>query len=87
VQDDAIIRHLVWKLYHIEQGIQANTEEIESKADHLRQLRKDHDKYDQANRQAKKELARAQKDLNKQDKAVRQRENDLEEAVSTQHSC
>ncbi len=82
VQEDAVVRQLLWKLYHIEQGIQANTEEIESKADHLRQLRKDHQKHDDATRAAKKDLARAQKDNNKQEKAVRARENDLEEAVS-----
>lgn len=72
---------MLWKLYHIEQGIAANTEEIESKADHLRKLRKDHEKFDDANKAAKKELARAQKDFNKQDKAVRAREKDLEDAV------
>jgi len=74
---------LVWKLYHIQQAINANTEQIESKVEHLRDLRRANRIFDDRNNAAKKELARAQKDLNKHDKAVRKREKDLEDDVST----
>lgn len=75
------MHHLVWKIFHVEQGITSNTEAIEEKNTRLIDLRNDHSKFDEAQKAAKKESTKAQKEVSKQDKVVKKKEKDLEEAV------
>ena len=80
-QDNAVIRHLLWKLFHIKQGIQSSTEAIQEKNDALKDIRKEHDKYEDLQKAARKDVAKAQKDVTKQDKVVKKREKELEDSV------
>ena len=81
-QEDAIVHHLVWKLFHIEQGIEINTEAIGEKNEQLTQLREANSEADEQQKAAKKELNRATKESSRKEKQVKQREKDLETAVS-----
>ncbi|GAA5897594.1 hypothetical protein JCM6882_003527 [Rhodosporidiobolus microsporus] len=77
---DAVVHHLVWKLFHLEEGIKANEDRIEERNEELKKLREENEKFEEEVRGKKKEVNRAQKDVTKQEKAVKTKEKELEEA-------
>ncbi|GAA5851241.1 hypothetical protein JCM8547_004180 [Rhodosporidiobolus lusitaniae] len=77
---DAIVHHLVWKLFHIEEGIKASEEKIEERNEELKGLREENEKFEEEVRGKRKEANRAQKEVGKQEKAVKGKEKELEEA-------
>ncbi|BGP16097.1 hypothetical protein JCM10213_007524 [Rhodosporidiobolus nylandii] len=76
---DAVVHHLVWKLFHIEEGIKANEEKIEERNEELKKLRDENEKYDEEVRAKKKEANKAQKEAGKQERAVKAKEKELED--------
>lgn len=80
-KDQAVIHHLVWKLYHIQEQIDEARTEIEEKNAGIADLRQEQEEHEDRLRKARKEVASAQKHLHKQEKEVKKRERDLEEKV------
>jgi structural maintenance of chromosome 1 len=78
---DAIVHHLVWKLFHIEEGIKASEEKIEERNEDLKRLREENEKFEEEVRAKKKEVNKATKEVGKQERAVKTKEKELEEAV------
>ncbi|GAA5966085.1 hypothetical protein JCM21900_006440 [Sporobolomyces salmonicolor] len=79
-KDSAIVHHVVWKLFHLEQGIRRNEESIEEKNEELKRLRSENEDVEEKVREKRKEAQRAQKDVGKQERAVKAKEKELEEA-------
>lgn len=79
LQDEAVVRHLLWKLYHINTEISTATEEIDALSESLAGLRAEQAKHESSLKSARKEVASAQKVALKQEKEVKKREKDLEE--------
>lgn len=79
---DAVIHHLVWKLFHVEEGIRASEERIDERNEELKALREENEKFEEEVRGKKKEVNKAQKEVTKQEKALKAKEKELEEAVS-----
>lgn len=79
---DAVIHHLVWKLFHVEEGIRASEEKIDERNEELKALREENEKFEEAVRGKKKEVNKAQKEVTKEEKALKAKEKELEEAVS-----
>lgn len=79
---DAVIHHLVWKLFHVEEGIRASEERIDERNEELKVLREENEKFEEEVRGKKKEVNKAQKEVTKQEKALKAKEKELEEAVS-----
>ncbi|GAA5824181.1 hypothetical protein JCM11251_001555 [Rhodosporidiobolus azoricus] len=77
---DAIVHHLVWKLFHLEEGIKGNEDRIEERNEELKKLREENEKFEEEVRGVKKEVNRAQKEVTKQEKAVKAKEKELDEA-------
>lgn len=80
-KEQAIVQHLVWQLFHIEQGIRGSVEMIEEKNAALDGLRADNAQFEEEQKAAKKEVTKAQKEVGRQDKLVRKREKELDESV------
>ncbi|SCV74401.1 BQ2448_6833 [Microbotryum intermedium] len=78
-KDDAVVHHLLWKLFHIGQGIEQNTSEIDEKNARLETLRAEHAEFEDQQKTAKKEYSKAQKDFSKQEKLVIRASKELEE--------
>ncbi|BGP07989.1 Structural maintenance of chromosomes protein 1 [Rhodotorula toruloides] len=77
---DAVIHHLVWKLFHVEEGIRASEERIDERNEELKALREENEKFEEEVRGKKKEVNKAQKEVTKQEKALKAKEKELEEA-------
>ena len=80
-KEQAVVQHLLWKLFHIEEGIRGSVETIEAKNEALDGLRAENAQFEEAQKAAKKEVARAQKEATRQEKLVHKREKELEENV------
>lgn len=80
---DAVVHHVVWKLFHIHEGIQQNEEAIEKTNEQLVELREENEQVEETMRKARKEVNKAMKEVKQQDKLVKEKEKQLENAVSS----
>ncbi|BGP39995.1 Structural maintenance of chromosomes protein 1 [Rhodotorula kratochvilovae] len=77
---DAVVHHLVWKLFHIEEGIKGAEERIDVRNDELKKLREENEGFEEEIRARKKEVTKATKEVTKQEREVKKKEKDLEDA-------
>ncbi|KAL8278439.1 hypothetical protein RQP46_009129 [Phenoliferia psychrophenolica] len=78
-KEAATIQLLLWKLYHIDQGISTHANTIADLNQQLTKLREDHSTFDEAQKGAKKDVAKAVKDAGKAEKHVKKAEKALED--------
>ena len=77
-RDAAVLQRLLWKLYHIEQRIGANTKAIKSGNKALSQLRKEQEEHDAAAEEARAAHASARSDLLTREKKIKKQEKTLD---------
>ncbi|GJN89317.1 hypothetical protein Rhopal_002297-T1 [Rhodotorula paludigena] len=77
---DAVVHHVVWRLFHVEQGIKEAESRIDERNEQLKALREENDKFEDEVRGKKKEANKAQKDVTKQEREVKSKEKELEDA-------
>ena len=76
-RDQAIVTHILWKLYHFQRVIEESGLEIQKHQEELKEQRRGVDKYDQALEEAKKGQAKVSRDIAKIGKTIKQKENDI----------
>ena len=76
--DQAIVTHILWKLYHFQKVIEESGAEIQRHQEELKEQRRGIEKYDRALEEAKKEQARVGRDVYKIEKTITQKEKDIE---------
>jgi len=77
-RDQAIVTHILWKLYHFQKVIEESGAEIQKHQEELKEQRRGIENYDKALDDAKKDQARVGRDMSKVEKSVKQKENDIE---------
>ena len=77
-RDQAIVTHILWKLYHFQRVIEESEAEIQKHQEELKEQRRGIEKYDKALEEAKKEQAKIGKDVSKAEKNIKQKEKDIE---------
>lgn len=80
--ENAIGHQIVWKLWHLEQGMKDNEETIEERNEALDTLRKNNGEAEERRKEKTKEAQKKQKEVGKQERAMKSKEKELEEAVS-----
>lgn len=78
-RDEAIVTHILWKLFHFQQAIDKNKSEIEKHQHELKEFRRSHEKYAQRLDEAKMEHAKAVKSVGKHERNIKKKEKELEE--------
>ncbi|GAA6061274.1 hypothetical protein JCM10212_004680 [Sporobolomyces blumeae] len=78
--ENAIAHEVVWKLFHVEQGIKANEDRIEERNAELGELRERLGDREKKTDEKRKEAQKRQKEVGKQERAVKAKEKELEEA-------
>jgi structural maintenance of chromosome 1 len=83
-RDDAIVTHILWKLYHFQRVMEESTASIQEHQENLKEYRRGVEKYDkaleearQAQSRASKDVAKVEKSIKKQEKEIEHKENDL----------
>jgi structural maintenance of chromosome 1 len=78
-RDEAIVTHILWKLFHFQQTMEKNKSEIEKHQHELKEFRRAHEKYAQRLEEAKAEQAKATKSVSKHERNMKKKEKELEE--------
>ena len=77
-RDQAIVTHILWKLYHFQRVIEESGAEIQRHQEELKEQRRGIEKYDKALEEAKKDQAKVARDVSKLEKSIKQKDRDIE---------
>ncbi|KAI5845169.1 hypothetical protein DFP73DRAFT_45390 [Morchella snyderi] len=80
---EAIVTHIRWKLFHFQQTMEANKQEIEKHQEELKEFRRSHEKYAFRLDEAKAQQAQAARSVSKQERAIKRKEKEIEEKQSS----
>ncbi|KAF2790093.1 RecF/RecN/SMC protein [Melanomma pulvis-pyrius CBS 109.77] len=79
-RDEAIVTHVLWKLFHFQQTMQESSDEIAKHQEELKEHKRGVEKYHQKVEEAKQAQAKVSREVNKTDKAIKAKEREIEEA-------
>ena len=77
-RDQAIVTHILWKLFHFQRVIEESAAEIQKHQEELKEHRRSIEKYENSLGEAKKEQTKASRDVNKVEKTIKKKEKDIE---------
>ncbi|OAP56799.1 hypothetical protein AYL99_08911 [Fonsecaea erecta] len=82
-RDQAIVTHVLWKLYHLQRQIEESSAEIQKHQEELRDYRRGMEKYEKGLDLAKKEHAQASRDVSKIERLIKTKEREIEDKTSS----
>ncbi|KAL8823480.1 MAG: hypothetical protein Q9191_005813 [Dirinaria sp. TL-2023a] len=77
-RDQAIVTHILWKLYHFQRVIEESEAEIQKHQEELKEQRRGVEKYDRALEEAKKDQAKFGRDVSRTEKNIKEKEKAIE---------
>lgn len=77
-RDQAIVTHILWKLYHFQRTIEESGAEIQKHQEELKEHRRSIEKYEHNLDEAKKEQTKAGKEVAKAEKNIKSKEKEVE---------
>ncbi|KAK5104440.1 Structural maintenance of chromosomes protein 1 [Lithohypha guttulata] len=77
-RDNAIVSHVLWKLYHLQQEINNSSVAIQKHQNEIQELNRGLDRYNKAFEAAKKEYTEAGREVAKAEKAIKAQEKEVE---------
>ena len=77
-RDQAIVTHILWKLYHFQRIIEKSGAEIQKHQEELKEQRRGIEKYDNALEEAQKDQAKVGRDVSRFERSIKQKEKDIE---------
>lgn len=81
-RDQAIITHILWKLFHFQRMIDDSSAEIQKYQDELKEYRRGVEKYERNVEEAKKSHARVGRDVATAEKNIVKKEKEIEESTN-----
>lgn len=82
-RDEAVIRHISWKLFHFQRQIEESTAEIQKHQEELKEYRRGVQKYEDNLEAAKKDHAKVGRDVGKVEKRIKETEREIEEKTNS----
>ncbi|KAL9104220.1 MAG: hypothetical protein Q9163_000820 [Psora crenata] len=77
-RDQAIVTHILWKLYHFQKVIEESGAEIQRHQEELKEQRRSMEKCDKVLEEAKKEHAKVGRDVSNLERNIKHKEKDIE---------
>ncbi|KAF7712478.1 Uncharacterized protein PECH_003094 [Penicillium ucsense] len=78
-RDQAIITHILWKLFHFQRLINESSADIQKYQEELKEYRRGMEKYENNVEEAKKDHARVGRDVGKAEKNIVKKKKDIED--------
>nr|WJN25068.1 condensin complex subunit [Pseudozyma thailandica] len=78
-----ILDHILWRLFHIEEDIETNTDFIKAQAKNMRPLRSEHKKAEEAVQRARRDQGQTQTEILQVEKAIKRKQRDVEDLRPT----
>ena len=82
-KDQAIVTHVLWKLYHLQRQIEESSAEILRHQNDIKEHKRGLEKYERSLEEAKKDHAQAARGVTKAEKAIKAKEKEIEDNVSS----
>jgi structural maintenance of chromosome 1 len=82
-RDQAIITHILWKLFHFQRMIDESSAEIQRHQDELKEYRRGVETYERNLEEAKKEHARVGRDVANAERSITKKERDIEDLTNS----
>ena len=82
-RDQAVITHILWKLYHFQRLIEESSAEIQRHQSEIKEFRRGVEKFERNLEDAKKDHARFGRDVGKAEKAIKQKDKEIEEKTNS----
>jgi structural maintenance of chromosome 1 len=78
-RDQAIVQHILWKLYHFQRVIDESTASIEEHQQNLKEFRRGVEKYEKQLEEARQVALKVTKDVSRVERNIKKKEKDIEE--------
>lgn len=78
-RDQAIVTHILWKLYHFQTTIEESTAEIQKHQEELKEHRRSIAKYEKNLEEAKQDQAKVGREVGKIERNIKRKEKEMEE--------
>jgi structural maintenance of chromosome 1 len=78
-KDQAIVTHVLWKLFHFQQTIEESAAEIQRHQEELKEFRRNVQKYEDSLKAAQAEQAKVGRDVNKYEREIKRKEKEVDE--------
>ena len=78
-RDQAIVTHILWKLFHFQRVMEESGAEIQKHQEELKEFRRGVEKYERGLEEAKKEQARVGRDVGKVERSIKRKEKEIED--------
>jgi len=78
-KDEAIVTHILWKLYHFQRVMDESGEQMRKHQEELKEYRRGVEKYEKGLEEAKKEQAKVGRDVSKVEREIKRKEKEIEE--------
>ena len=78
-KDQAIVTHILWKLYHFQRVMEESGAQIKKHQQELKEYRRGVEKYEKGLEEAKKEQARVGRDVSKVEREIKRKEKEIED--------
>jgi len=77
-RDDAIVTHILWKLYHFQRVMEESTASIQEHQENLKEYRRGVEKYEKTLDEARQAQNKVSKDVAKVERSIKKKEKDVE---------
>ena len=77
-RDDAIVTHILWKLYHFQRAIEDSEAEIQKFQEELKEHKRDTAEHENDLEAARRDQANVSRDVTKYEKSIKLKEKDIE---------
>lgn len=82
-RDQAIVTHVLWKVYHLQRQIEESTVEIQKHQHELKEFRRGVEKYERDLDSAKKDYAERGRHVSKAEKAIKAKEREIDDMTNS----
>jgi structural maintenance of chromosome 1 len=82
-RDQAIVTHILWKLYHFQRLIEESKAEIQKHQNELKEFQRGVAKFERNLEEAKKDHSLVGRDVSKAERAIKQKEKEIEERTNS----
>lgn len=82
-RDQAIVTHILWKLFHFQRSLEESNAEIQKHQDELKESRRGVEKYEQRLEEAKKNHAKVGRDVAKSEKGIKTQGKEIEDTTNS----
>lgn len=78
-RDQAVVRHVLWKLFHFQRVVEESGAEIQKHQEELKEHRRSVEKYEQRLEDAKRAQAKVGRDVSKVERSIKDKEKEIED--------